>query len=105
MQLWVSYDSKKPDEINYLCITQITKCPFTNLKSLTIFSVIRTAEVEDEQLNLMWIEAFQQTAKFGLKNGCSNLLAVTGLEYMVQKAKFLSKDCIELTYINFPLVN
>lgn len=103
MQLWISCDQNHRDIFYYLCLTHLQTDLFTRQKTLLIFAICRSDEVEEEKIDQLWIEAFREISKFASINNCSGLTAFTDLDHMVKKAKSLSDKIIKRDFIYFPL--
>ena len=105
MQLWISESEQWPDEVKYLCLSHIQCSQFTRQKTLLLFAVTRTADIDEETMNRMWAEAFKGTASFAVENQCSGMVAYTDLDYLVDKSKSKGpwSDVVQRNFIYFPL--
>ena len=86
MHLWVD------NEDEYLLLTYIQVCEFTEIKTLLLFSLTRTKEVDKETIIQRWIDGFPIITTFAIQNDCKGVTAYTDLDYFIKVAKELAES-------------
>ena len=86
MNLWID------NEDEYLLVTYIQICEFTEKKTLLLFSLTRTKDVDKETIIQRWIDGYPIIASFAKQNYCEAITAYTDLDYFVKVAKELGKS-------------
>ena len=85
MHLWID------DDDEYLLLTHIQVCEITETKTLILFSLTRTKDVDKETIIQRWVDGYPIISTFALQNDCKGITAFTDLDYFVQVAKKLAK--------------
>jgi hypothetical protein len=86
MHLWIDNDHE------YLLVTHIQICEFTNKKTLLLFSLTRTKDVDNSTILQRWIDGYPVMEKFAQENNCDGITAFTDLPYFTKIAKNLSQS-------------
>ena len=68
-------------------LTYIQVCEFTEIKTLLLFSLTRTKEVDKETIIQRWIDGFPIITTFAIQNDCKGVTAYTDLDYFIKVAK------------------
>ena len=85
MHLWIDDDNE------YLLLTHIQTCEFTERKTLLLFSLTRTKDVNPFEVTQRWFDGYPVITKFAKKNDCKGIVAYTDLEYFIKIAKEVTK--------------
>lgn len=83
MQLWI----QKSDDLNYVILTQIQKCEFTQRRSLLWFSITRARDLDTETMIQAYQEAEKELKQFAKDNQCEGISGYSDLEYFAKKVK------------------
>ena len=86
MHLWIENDD------DYLLMTHIQTCEFTERKTLVIFSLTRTKDVDDYTVLQRWFDGFPVISGFAKKNECVGIIGYSDLEYFTKIVKELAKS-------------
>lgn len=86
MHLWIENDNE------YLLLTHIQICEFTNKKTLLLFSLTRTKDVDNSTILQRWIDGYPVMEKFAKENDCEGITAYTDLPYFTKIAEGLTKS-------------
>jgi len=84
MQLWVV---EEEDAINYVVLTQLQQCEFTDRKSLVWFSATRTRDVDAADMVKAYEEGERGLKDYASKNDCVGICGYTDLDYFAKKVK------------------
>ncbi len=84
MQLWTSVSDSTPD---YIGLTQLQQCEFTNRKTLLLFTITKLNEVDKETMQNMYMEAYEGVSQFAKEQECIGMTCYSDLEYFAEKAK------------------
>ena len=68
MHLWIE------DDEDYLLLTHIQTCEFTERKSLVLFSLTRTKDVNPFEVTQRWFDGYPVITKFAKENKCSHIM-------------------------------
>ena len=106
MHLWTNEE--------YLILTNISVCEFTQRKSLMLYTFTRInwKQIEniktEEDLKKYKVEVFKVykdfydiTAKFAKDNDCYELVAFTPLDYIARMSRAVQKDSSIMYFINY----
>ena len=106
MHLWTDQE--------YLILTNISVCEFTQRKSLMLYTFTRInwKQIEniktEEDLKKYKVEVFKVykdfydiTAKFAIDNDCYELVAFTPLDYIARMSRAVQKDSSIMYFINY----
>jgi len=85
MHLWVDNNDE------YLLLTHLQICEFTNKKTLLLFSLTRTKDVDNSTILQRWIDGYPVMERFGKENKCDGITAFTDIPYFTKIAEDLSK--------------
>ena len=83
MQLWI----QKSDDLNYVVLTQIQKCEFTQRRSLLWFSSTRARDLDTETVLQAYQEGEEHLKQFAKANQCEGISGYSDLEYFAKKVK------------------
>ena len=101
MHLWIDGDD------DYLLLTQIQICEFTDRKTLVIFALTRTNDIDNETIIKRWLDGFPIITTHARNHNCEGIFGYTDLEYftkIVKKLVEVSKQKIVTRYqFLFPL--
>tara|TARA_Y100000310_G_C20196142_1_gene584745 strand:+ start:70 stop:555 length:486 start_codon:yes stop_codon:yes gene_type:complete len=81
MHLWIE------NEDEYLLLTHIQTCEFTKRKTLVLFSLTRTKDVDKETVSQRYFDAYPVISEFAKKNKCLGIFGYSDLEYFARIAK------------------
>jgi len=81
MHLWVE------GEEDYVVLTHLQVCEFTERQTLVIFSSTRTKDVDKETLSQRYFEAYKSISKFAQDNNCVGMYCYSDLDYFAELAK------------------
>jgi len=81
MQLW------SEGEEDYIVLTQLQVCEFTEKRTLVLFSSTRTKDVDKDLLDERYYEAYKSISKFAKDNKCVGMLCYSDLDYFAEMAK------------------
>ena len=81
MHLWIE------DDDEYLLLTQLQGCEFTERKTLVLFSLYRIKDVDKETLSERYFEAYKVISKFAKDNKCVGMFCYSDLDYFAEMAK------------------
>lgn len=98
---------------NYIILTYIIQCEFTQRKSLMLYAFTKTdwsLPASREELNrykaevfIFYKEFYDVTSSFALNNNCYELLAFTPLDHIAKMANVIEPQASINYTINFPL--
>ncbi|SVB60885.1 uncharacterized protein METZ01_LOCUS213739 [marine metagenome] len=81
MHLWSEGDE------DYIVLTKLQMCGFTEIKSLVLFSSTRTKDVDKDLLDERYYEAYKSISKFARDNKCVGMYCYSDLDYFAEMAK------------------
>ena len=81
MHLW------SEGEDDYILMTQLQVCEFTDQKTLVLYSYTRTKDVDKETVAQRWFDGYNIIAEFARNNDCSGMICYSDLEYFAEMAK------------------
>ena len=81
MHLWIE------DDDEYLLLTQLQSCEFTERKTLVLFSLYRIKDVDKETLSERYFEAYKVISKFAKDNKCVGMFCYSDIDYFAEMAK------------------
>jgi hypothetical protein len=81
MHLW------SEGEDNYIAMTQLQVCEFTDQKTLVLFSCTRTKDVDKEKLEQIWFDCYNVISEFARSNSCLGMICYSDLEHFAEMAK------------------
>jgi len=85
MHLWTEEDD------DYLLLTHIQTCEFTERKTLVLFSLTRTKDVDKETVAQRWLDGYPAIVGHAKENKCLGIFGYSDLEYFIKIAKEVSK--------------
>lgn len=85
MHLWID------DDDDYLLLTHIQVCEFTERKTLVIFSLNRIKDVDKSTILQRWFDGYPIIEKFAKDNKCLGIFGYSDLEYFTKIVKELNK--------------
>lgn len=80
--------------------TQLIADEITCTKNLFIFSITLTEEHED----IIWDEGYVEMMKYARASGCTNIIAYSNQQAVINKAEKLGAD-VSWRLLNFPVFN
>ena len=86
MHLWIEEDN------DYLLLTHIQTCEFTERKTLVLFSLTRTKDVDKETIAKRWFDGYPIITEFAKENECLGIFGYSDLEYFIKIAKEVSES-------------
>ena len=86
MHLW----SEGKDD--YILLTQVQVCEFTDQKTLVIFSLTRTKDVDNSTILQRWFDGYPVIKKFAKENECVGIIGYSDLEYITKIVKEVAKS-------------
>jgi hypothetical protein len=86
MHLWIENDD------DYLLLTHIQTCEFTERKTLVIFSLTRTKDVDNSTILQRWFDGYPVIKKFAKENECVGIIGYSDLEYFTKIVKEVAKS-------------
>ncbi len=95
MHLWIDNND------DYLLLTHIQTCEFTGKRTLVLFSLTRTEDVDKETITKRWFDGYQIISEFSKENKCSGILGYTDLEYFIKIAKEVSESTNQKILIRY----
>lgn len=95
MHLWIDGDH------DYLLLTHIQICEFTETKTLLLFSLTRTKDVENDTIIQRWIDGYPVMKTFAKENNCKGITAYTDLDYFIKVAKKVAESANEKMIIRY----
>ena len=81
MHLWSEGDE------DYIVLTQLQVCEFTEKQTLVLLSSTRTREVDKDLLDERYYEAYKSISKFARDNKCVGMICYSDLDYFAELAK------------------
>ena len=99
MHLWSEGDE------DYVVLTHLQVCEFTEKQTLVLFSSTRTKDVDKDLLDERYYEAYKSISKFARDNNCVGMICYSDLDYfaeMAEKTKEWSKVITRYQFY-FPL--
>ena len=81
MHLWIE------DDDEYLLLTQLQGCEFTERRTLVLYSLYRIKDVDKETLSERYFEAYKVISKFAKDNKCVGMFCYSDLDYFAEMAK------------------
>ena len=81
MHLWSEGDE------DYIVLTQLQICEFTEKQTLVLFSSTRTKDVDKDLLDERYYEAYKSISKFARDNKCVGMICYSDLDYFAEMAK------------------
>ena len=81
MHLWVENNNE------YLLLTKLQICEFTERKTLVLYSLYRIKDVDKETLSERYFEAYKTITKFARENKCVGMFCISDLDYFAELAK------------------
>ena len=78
--------------------TQLTADEITKTRNLFIFSITLTEEHED----IIWDEGYAEMMKYAVAKNCTNIIAYSNQQLVVNKAEKLGAD-VSWRLLNFPV--
>jgi hypothetical protein len=81
MHLWSEGDE------DYIVLTQLQICEFTERRTLVLFSSTRTKDVDKDLLEERYYEAYKSISKFARDNKCVGMICYSDLDYFAELAK------------------
>ena len=85
MHLWIEEDD------DYLLLTHIQTCEFTERKTLVLFSLTRTKDVDKETVAQRWLDGYPVIVGHAKENKCLGIFGYSDLEYFIKIAKEVSE--------------
>ena len=86
MNLWIDNDHE------YLLLTYIQICEFTDTKTLLLFSLTRTKDVDNSTILKRWVDGYPVMKNFGKEHNCKGITAFTDLPYFTKIAENLAES-------------
>ena len=86
MHLWVE------EEDDYLLLTHIQTCEFTERKTLVLFSLTRTKDVDKDKVTQRYFDGYPVIVDFAKKFNCLGIFGYSDLEYFAKIAKETEKS-------------
>ena len=81
MHLW------SEGEEDYIVLTQLQESDSTGKRTLVLFSVTRTKDVNEETIANRYYEAYQTISKFARDNKCVGMYCYSDLDYFAELAQ------------------
>ena len=81
MHLWSEGDE------DYIVLTQLQVCEFTEKQTLVLLSSTRTKDVDKDLLDERYYEAYKSISKFARDNNCVGMYCYSDLDYFAEMAK------------------
>ena len=88
MQLWISEEN---GEINYVVLTTIQKCEYSNNKTLCWYAFNRLKDVEEAEKDKAYLEGYQVLTEYALNENCVGIIGYTDLDYFKDRQKELKE--------------
>ena len=104
MQLW---SSEEDGEVNYIILTKLQICEFSQIKSLLLFTGTRVNNVEQLTMQEAYADGYVALTSFAQKHNCEAIMAYSDLDYFVDKIKTTSffDSVIKRNFFYLPLNN
>lgn len=104
MQLW---SSEEDGEVNYIVLTKLQICEFSQIKSLLLFTGTRVNDVEELTMQEAYADGYVALTSFAQKHNCEAIMAYSDLDYFVDKIKTTSffDGVIKRNFFYLPLNN
>ena len=93
--LWVEGDEE------YVVLTHIQRCEFTDRQTLVLFSCTRTKDVDKDTVSQRYFNAYPVIAKFAKENNCEGIICYSDLEYFKELAEEAKKFINVVTRYQF----
>ena len=71
--VWVSYNPKESDEVNFIMVLTHLYDEYSNTKNLNIYAITNIKDIDLKTSNRMWLEGFVALRKYMQANGYSKL--------------------------------
>jgi len=101
MHLWIDGDD------DYLLLTQIQICDFTDKKTLVLFALTRTNDINNETIIKRWLDGFPIITNHARNHNCEGIFGYTDLKYFIkitqQIAKVTKQKIVTRYQFIFPL--
>jgi len=81
MHLWIEDDNE------YLLLTKLQICEFTERRTLVLYSLYRIKDVDKETLSERYFEAYKVISKFAKDNKCVGMFCYSDIDYFAEMAK------------------
>ena len=81
MHLWSEGDE------DYIVLTQIETCEFTEKRTLVLFSATRAKDVDKETASQRYFDAYPVIKEFAKDNKCVGMICYSDLDYFAEMAK------------------
>ena len=104
MQLWTS---ESDSEVNYIVLTKLQVCEFSQIKTMLLFSGTRVNDVEELTMQEAYADGYVALTSFAQKHNCEAILAYSDLDYFVDKINTTSffAGVIKRNFFYLPLNN
>lgn len=104
MQLW---SSEEDGEVNYIVLTKLQICEFSQIKSLLLFTGTRVNDVEELTMQQAYADGYVALTSFAQKHNCEAIMAYSDLDYFVDKIQTTSffDGVIKRNFFYLPLNN
>ena len=104
MQLW---SSEEDGEVNYIVLTKLQICEFSQIKSLLLFTGTRINDVEELTMQQAYADGYVALTSFAQKHNCEGIMAYSDLDYFVNKINTTSffDGVIKRNFFYLPLNN
>jgi hypothetical protein len=99
LECWACIDNNSGQFYGILT-TQISADEITLTRNLLIFSITLTEEHED----IIWNEGYTEMMKYAKARGCTNIIAYSNQQLVIDKAEKLGAD-VSWRFISFPVFN
>ena len=99
MQLWLS----ETDALNYIALTQLQCCEFTQRRTLLWFSITKVRDVSIEDTIQTYQEGQLALTQFAKENDCVGISGYTDLEYFKKKVDEDWKGSVTRYFFYLPL--
>ena len=86
MHLWIEEDN------DYLLLTHIQTCEFTKRKTLVLFSLTRTKDVDNATVLQRWFDGYPIISGFARENECKGIIGYSDLRAFTKIAEEVSKS-------------
>jgi len=100
LEVWASYRHLEDGVIKFegLMITQILYDDASNIYNMLIYAIY----AYDSTTLETWLEGYETLTKYARSKGCTNLIAYSSVQRIINIAKKLGADT-SFTFISFPL--
>jgi hypothetical protein len=85
MHLWID------DDNDYLLLTQLQICEYTDKKTLVLFALTRTKDVDSETILKRWLDGFPIITSHARNHNCEGIFGYTDLEYFIKIVKQIAE--------------